>query len=361
MRVLVAVFASILAAAECNLLQTLSPPKKEFTPSSHHSHQGYSYLPPPAPTVCADGQVLHVDGRCVTPVITRSVYLFNVPQLPRRPTPLPYIPPPKVNHNILFVRLPEDLRAPDPIVVPPPQQKNIVYVLKKKTQHEGPRVIEFPTHPKTKPDVYFVGYDQDENPILPTGEDLESILTQNVQEVYGQVVDTGSSGHAVDSGSHSIFDTGSLGQVSTGSSSHVDTGSLGQVDTGFSSHSHTGSFGQVGTGSHSHVDAGSLGQVDTGSTSHINIGSLGQVDTGSTSHINIGSLGQVDNGSSSHFDIGSLGQVGTGSHSQVGTGSLGQVDFGSLFNIQDNKPSSLFVNSGSLGHPNFSYYFPPHK
>ncbi|XP_064100694.1 uncharacterized protein LOC135211307 [Macrobrachium nipponense] len=265
MRVLVAAFASILAAAECSLLQTLSPPKKEFTPNSHHSHQGYSYLPPPASTVCANGQVLHVDGRCVTPVITRSVYLFNVPQLPRRPTPLPYIPPPKVDHNILFVRLPEALRAPDPIVVPPPQQKNIVYVLRKKTQDEGPRVIEVPAPPKTKPDVYFVGYDQGENPILPTGEELESILTHNVQEVYGQVVDTGSSGQNVDTGSHSNFVTGSLGQVDTGSHSNFDIGSLGQVDTGPTSNINIGS-GQVGIGSQSNFN--------TGSSSHLTLGLL---------------------------------------------------------------------------------------
>ncbi|XP_066986808.1 uncharacterized protein [Macrobrachium rosenbergii] len=256
MKVLLVAFASILAAAECNLLQTLSLPKKEFIPSSHHSHQGYSYLPPPAPTVCADGQVLHVDGRCVTPVFTRSVYLFNVPQLPRRPTPLPYIPPPKVNHNILFVRLPEDLRAPDPIVVPPPQQKNIVYVLKKKTQHDGPRVIEVPAPPKTDPNIYFVGYQQGENPILPTGGDLESVLANNVQELYGQVVDTGSSpGHA--------GNTGAPSHTEGGLPSHVDSDSnLPVAGFGSQDHGDSGSHGSQGSAAGS-VQNGA-GSVDTG-------------------------------------------------------------------------------------------------
>ncbi|XP_068244014.1 uncharacterized protein [Palaemon carinicauda] len=238
MKVLVAVVATIFVAVECSDLQSYSLPNKEFTSITHHGgyhgNQGYQYLPPT--TACADGQVLHVDGRCVTPVITRSVYLFNVPQLPRRPTPLPYIPPPKIDHNILFVRLPETLRGPDPIVVPPPQQKNIVYVLKKKTQDDGPRVIEVPAPPKTNPDVYFVGYDQGENPILPTGEDLQSVLAHNAQEIYGQVVDTGSSGHIIDGSSHSHVHIGSIGSI--GSGTHFEVPSVGNILPGLAGAHH---------------------------------------------------------------------------------------------------------------------------
>ncbi|XP_066986806.1 uncharacterized protein [Macrobrachium rosenbergii] len=338
MRVAVVVFASLLVVAECSLLQTYSLPNKAFTTSSHHGNRGYRYLPPPGSTLCADGQVLHVGGRCVTPVITRSAYLFNVPQLPRRPAPLPYIPPPKVDHNLLFIRLPEDPRAPDPIVVPPPQQQDIVYILRKSTQREGPRVIQAPDPPKTNPDVYLVGYGQGENPILPTGEALESILANHAQEIYGQVVDSGSSGHFTGDGLHSSH----VGIGSGLHSSHVGIGSHGLVgnDSPHSSHVGIGSLGLAGTGSlHSgHVDIGSLGLVgsDSPHSSHVGIGSLGLAGSG----LPHAPSGHVVNSISS---VGSVLQGLAGSHHGATVA-----------------PTSVPQNQGILVTP-VNTYIPPNK
>ncbi|XP_037791554.1 ATP-dependent RNA helicase A-like isoform X2 [Penaeus monodon] len=126
---------------------------------------------------CKEGDVLHVDGTCVTPEINRKLYVFDVPEQPREPSgPTPVIPPPRVDHNILFVRLPEDAPGPEPLVLPPPRTENIVYVLNKKNE-VGQRVIEVPAHPQSNPEVYFVNYEDGENPALPIGVDLETALS----------------------------------------------------------------------------------------------------------------------------------------------------------------------------------------
>ncbi|XP_042889885.1 translation initiation factor IF-2-like [Penaeus japonicus] len=124
---------------------------------------------------CRDGEVLHVDGTCVIPEITRKVYLFNVPEQEQVVGPPPSIPPPAVEHNILFVRLPEEGPAPEPIVVPPPRQNNIVYVLNKQGE-QVQQVIEVPAPPQADPEIYFVNYQEGENPTLPLGVDLETAL-----------------------------------------------------------------------------------------------------------------------------------------------------------------------------------------
>ncbi|XP_042885052.1 PE-PGRS family protein PE_PGRS16-like [Penaeus japonicus] len=57
---------------------------------------------------CREGEIIHVDGSCVVPVITRNVYVFDAPERPQQPAgPPPSVPPPKIDHNIVFVRLPE--------------------------------------------------------------------------------------------------------------------------------------------------------------------------------------------------------------------------------------------------------------
>ncbi|XP_047487196.1 peroxidase-like protein 2 [Penaeus chinensis] len=129
-----------------------------------------------AATGCQEGEVLHVDGTCVTPQVTRKVYVFNVPEQERPIGPAPSIPPPAVDHNILFVRLPEEAPAPDPIVLPPPRQNNIVYVLNKQDE-QAQRVIEVPAQPQADPEIYFVNYQDGENPTLPLGVDLETALS----------------------------------------------------------------------------------------------------------------------------------------------------------------------------------------
>ncbi|XP_047487208.1 uncharacterized protein LOC125038016 [Penaeus chinensis] len=127
-------------------------------------------------TICRDGEVIHVDGTCVLPAISRKVYVYEIPEQPQEPSGPPLnIPPPRVNHNVVFVRLPEEGPEPEPIILPPPRQQSIVYVLNKKTE-EGRRVIEVPAHPQSSPEVYFINYQNGENPALPIGIDLETAL-----------------------------------------------------------------------------------------------------------------------------------------------------------------------------------------
>ncbi|XP_063593736.1 uncharacterized protein LOC134770706 [Penaeus indicus] len=135
---------------------------------------------------CGDGKILHVDGTCVVPEITRNVYLFNVPEQEQAAGPTPSIPPPAVEHNILFVRLPEEQPAPEPIVLPSPRQNYIIYVLNKQDE-QVQRVIEVPAQPQTDPEIYFVNYQDGENPILPLGVDLETALS-SAAAAGGQVL-----------------------------------------------------------------------------------------------------------------------------------------------------------------------------
>lgn len=126
---------------------------------------------------CPEGEIRHVDGSCVTPEITRKVFVFSVPKHARTATvSLPNLPPPRVEHNVLFVRLPEGGAGPDPIVVLPPRQENVIYVLSKQGE-QVQRVIEVPAHPASEPEIYFVNYEEGENPTLPGGVDLHTALS----------------------------------------------------------------------------------------------------------------------------------------------------------------------------------------
>nr|XP_027234272.1 uncharacterized protein LOC113825621 [Penaeus vannamei] len=124
---------------------------------------------------CSNGQVLHVDGRCVAPRVNRRVFLYDVPRTPTPTGPPPFIPAPTVETNLLFIRTPEGGQGPDPIVVPPPQQEHVVYILNKQSE-EGQKVIEVPAPPPSDPEVYFVNYAEGENPTLPIGVDLQTAL-----------------------------------------------------------------------------------------------------------------------------------------------------------------------------------------
>ncbi|XP_037791519.1 H/ACA ribonucleoprotein complex subunit gar1-like [Penaeus monodon] len=168
--------------------------------------QGYSLGTPSGPSFgiggpgpgfgsggCGPGQVLHVDGRCVTPRVNRKVYLYDAPPAPPiSHGPPPYIPEPTIDTNIVFIRTPEGGQGPDPIIVPPPQQKHVLYVLNKQTQ-QGQEVIEVPAPPATSPEVYFVNYADGENPVLPSGVDLQSALNAASQG-GGQVIGGGGGG-----------------------------------------------------------------------------------------------------------------------------------------------------------------------
>ncbi|XP_042879568.1 uncharacterized protein LOC122257992 [Penaeus japonicus] len=138
---------------------------------------------------CKKGEVRHVDGTCVVPVISRKVFVFTVPQQEQETdAPLPELPLPKVEHNILFVRLPEAGEGPEPIIVPPPRQNNIVYVLNKQNE-QTQRVIEVPAPPPSEPEIYFIDYEEGENPTLPGGVDLQTALG-SASEAGGEVIGT---------------------------------------------------------------------------------------------------------------------------------------------------------------------------
>ncbi|XP_063593713.1 uncharacterized protein LOC134770680 [Penaeus indicus] len=179
-------------------------------------------------TPCKDGEVRHIDGSCIVPEITRKVFVVSVPrQAPRPSDSLPDIPPPRVDHNILFVRLPEGGVGPDPIVVPPPRQDNIVYVLSKNSQN-GQRVIEVPAPPPSEPEIYFVNYDDGENPTLPSGVDLQSALASAL-EANGQVIAEGlGDSLAGPEGIGGAVDIGNVAVVTSGTGENTFTNS----DTG---------------------------------------------------------------------------------------------------------------------------------
>merc|ERR1712212_372682 len=140
----------------------------------------------PAAAGCSGGKILHVDGTCVEPIVTKKVFVYDVPK--QEPSgPPPTVPPPRVEENILFVRLPEGGTGPEPIIVPPPRQNNIVYVLNKNDGSAGQQVIEVEAPPPSTPEVVFVNYKEGENPILPIGVDLETALNA-ATETGGQEI-----------------------------------------------------------------------------------------------------------------------------------------------------------------------------
>ncbi|XP_069993171.1 keratin, type I cytoskeletal 10-like [Penaeus vannamei] len=224
--------------------------------------QGYDLSPPFGtpllPGRCSNGQVLHVDGRCVTPRVNRRVFLYDVPKIPTPAVPPPFIPAPTVETNLLFIRTPEGGHGPDPIVVPPPQQEHVVYVLNKQSK-EGQKVIEIPA-PPSDPEVYFVNYADGENPNLPSGVDLQTALNA-ASEGGGQLI-RGSGGRSFGAffGGANTFE-GSNG-LGLGSRGHFDVGNGFGANNGFGN---SNSFGEVvPLGSSSGVGGGSFVGVNNG-------------------------------------------------------------------------------------------------
>ncbi|XP_047487135.1 pupal cuticle protein 36-like [Penaeus chinensis] len=192
---------------------------------------------------CGPGQVLHVDGRCVTPRVNRKVYLYDAPPAPPiSHGPPPYIPEPTIDTNIVFIRTPEGGQGPDPIIVPPPQQKHVLYVLNKQTQ-QGQEVIEVPAPPATSPEVYFVNYADGENPVLPSGVDLQSALNAASQG-GGQVIGVGG-GFGGSGGVGGGFG-GSGVSGGLGGSGGVGGGFGGGIVGGFGGGAISGGFGSGG-------------------------------------------------------------------------------------------------------------------
>ncbi|XP_063593756.1 ATP-dependent RNA helicase A-like [Penaeus indicus] len=200
---------------------------------------------------CKEGEILHVDGTCTTPIITRKVYLYDAPDIPVGPIgPPPSVPPPKVDRNVFLVSLPEKAPPLEPIIVPPPRQTSIVYVLNKK-EIETPKLIEVNPPPASNPEVYFVNYQEGENPTLPLGVDLETALS--VATEAGEVLGVaGGFGDAADGfndglGGGTGFDSDGL----TG-----DGGFVGGAINGFVG-SNGGAFGI--NGGHANAGGGGAG------------------------------------------------------------------------------------------------------
>ncbi|XP_042858532.1 fibroin heavy chain-like [Penaeus japonicus] len=208
---------------------------------------------------CEEGQVRHVDGSCVTPVVSRKVFVFDVPEQKEPVGPPPSLPPPTVEHNILFVRLPEEGEGPEPIVVPPPRQENIVYVLNKKGE-QSQRVIEVPAHPPTDPEIYFVNYEEGENPTLPIGVDLNTALG-SAAEAGGQVIGAASAGLG-----------GSIGGAGGSSGLGTISGGLGGTGAGIAFGTVSGGLGGSGAGTGFGTVNGGFAGGNVGSSSSFQVG-----------------------------------------------------------------------------------------
>ncbi|CAL4088822.1 unnamed protein product, partial [Meganyctiphanes norvegica] len=154
-----------------------------------NSYDGQVQQSTVSPIICADGEVLHVDGNCVKPMVSRNIFVYAAPAVPKQQGPAPEIPKPKIEYNIVFVRTPEKAEGAEPIIVPPPQQKTLVYVLSKKGDAVGPQVIEVPAGPGHQPEVYYVNYEDGENPTLPGGIDLQTALSSAT--TTGQIIGGG--------------------------------------------------------------------------------------------------------------------------------------------------------------------------
>lgn len=149
---------------------------------------------------CGSGQVRHVDGSCVTPQVTRNLYVYRAPDVAPITGPTPNVPPPRVEHNVIFIHSPDTLTGQKPIVVPPPQQKNVVYLLSKRPLQDQ-QVIEVPATEQQAPEIFFVNYAEGENPSLPTGGDLLSALSKASQG-SGELISGGGGGIGVVGGGY---------------------------------------------------------------------------------------------------------------------------------------------------------------
>merc|ERR1712212_884763 len=81
---------------------------------------------------CGGGQVRSADGGCVTPQVTRNLYLYSAPDIQVPVGAAANLPSPKVHLNYVFVRTPSVTGGANAIVAPAPKQKTLVYVLSRR-------------------------------------------------------------------------------------------------------------------------------------------------------------------------------------------------------------------------------------
>jgi len=168
---------------------------------------------------CGGGQVRAHDGGCVTPEVTRNLFLYAAPAAPAvAALPPGNIPNPKVHLNYVFVRTDNSHGGVRPVVVPPPKQKTLVYVLNKRPDPQQTDIIEVPATP-TQPEVFFVNYKDGDTAQLPGGVSLSEALSQSIQQgqhIQAQGGHGGSNGGSFVDGGSSFVDDGSLGVISGG-------------------------------------------------------------------------------------------------------------------------------------------------
>ena len=141
---------------------------------------------------CSGNQIPDANGICVDPEVLQNVFVYNSPSTPPPYVPRPYIPKPKLEVDVVYVRTPEQPETPEPIVIPPPQKRTLVYVLTKNGETEQ-RVIEVPAGPGQTPQVFYVNYDEGDNPVVGGGLTLQEVLSQQGQQ--GQLIGGNGSGN----------------------------------------------------------------------------------------------------------------------------------------------------------------------
>ncbi|MCL4126968.1 UNVERIFIED_CONTAM: hypothetical protein GTU68_053309, partial [Idotea baltica] len=144
---------------------------------------------------CPPGQARNAFGICVEAVFSQSTYVFQGPPTSSVAGPPPVVPPPRVDYDVVFVRTPEQQQGGETIVIPPPQKRTIVYVLTKNGSGQQ-QVIEVPAGPDQAPEVFYVNYNDGDNPTLANGLTLQEVLAQGGQQ--GQIL--GDAGFGVGAG-----------------------------------------------------------------------------------------------------------------------------------------------------------------
>ncbi|MCL4135223.1 UNVERIFIED_CONTAM: hypothetical protein GTU68_026804, partial [Idotea baltica] len=132
-------------------------------------------------------------GVCVEADVTQTTFVYEGHPVTYPEEPAYEVPIPRVEFNILFLRAPEPQPHNDPIVVPPPLRRTVVYVLTRNADGQQ-RVIEVPAGPEQEPEVFYVNYNDGDNPELTGGLSLQDVLTHGA--LQGQSFDEGDLGYA---------------------------------------------------------------------------------------------------------------------------------------------------------------------
>ncbi|XP_042219235.1 uncharacterized PE-PGRS family protein PE_PGRS54-like [Homarus americanus] len=336
------VFVSILVAAASAALQSYNlPTQSEATQSIPTQSEST-----PLNGGCKEGEVLNVFGSCVVPTVSRQVFLFTIPEQPESYGPSPEIPPPRVEHNILFIRTPEGGQGPEPIIVPPPRQQHVVYVLNKQSD-QSQRVIEVPAPPSENPEVYFVNYGEGDNPTLPGGIDFQTALNSAIQG-DGQVI-AGAGGLSDNNGGTFNGNRNGQGFVSNGESAEDYSsagGNTGFIDNSERNHAVEVSFGGNNGFQGVVVDTDNSGNSDlVNNNNFVNNGAPDGNKYSGFSDFNVDF--QVEGGleSQSHDDNHNNGNGGR----DVNTGGTGAIKLIAGDSITNTGSNGVTNNNGANG------------